>query len=173
MKRILGALLMLCLPLLASPAAASCASPAPLEDELGRARTAFVGIVAATSNDDRTATVDVESIWLGETLPQRVEVSGGPDDTEGVSVVSSVDRTWKSGRRYLFVLSDNTPPFTDDACSATTLYTDEVAALEPEGAATPRGDGAFNPWVLVGVALLAVALLQARRAARRAHSIEI
>ena len=156
----------------AGTALASCAPPPPLEDRLGDARVVFVGTVVDTSNLERNAGVRVEKIWLGERLPQQVEVHGGE---QSANVASSADREWVDGRRYLFVLDDTTSPFEDEACSATTEYTDEVASLEPEGTVGPIASepGSFSPWILVGVGLVALAMLQARRAERRAHSIDI
>ena len=156
----------------ASPASASCVEPPPLEERLGEARTVFVGTIASTSNRDRNAAVRVEKIWLGQRLPARVEVLGGE---QSANVSSSVDREWEEGARYLFVLDDTTAPFRDDACSATTEYTSRIAALEPDGAIAPlrSTSGGFSPWIFVGLGLLALGVLQARRAARRAHSLEI
>jgi len=156
----------------AGTAFASCALPAPLEDRIGDARVVFVGTVVETSNLERNADVRVEKIWLGERLPQRVEVHGGE---QSANVGSSADREWVDGRRYLFVLDDTTSPFKDDACSATTEYTDEVASLEPEGTVGPIASepGSFSPWILLGGGLVVLGVLQARRAARRAHSIDV
>lgn len=164
--------------LLAAPtrsALASCAADPGLRQHLGDARTAFVGQVIETSNARRNASVRVEKIWLGPALPARVEVQGG---AQGEGVVSSVDRTYRTGETYLFVLRDAREPFSDDSCSGTTVYTERVAELEPEGAIGPEGAGttggaALGPWVLVGVALLAVGALQVRRATRRTRSLEI
>jgi hypothetical protein len=130
---------------------------------------AFVGMVLNASNRGRDASVRVESIWLGPRLPETVAVSGGPSDR---NVISSVDRSWVTGERYLFVLDDRTPPFRDDACSATTPYTSAVAKLEPEGAITPQ-DGGLGRWLVVALVLVALGALQARRAWRRAHSLNV
>jgi hypothetical protein len=153
----------------AGPAAASCAEPVPLERSLGEARTAFVGTVVRTSNASRTAAVRVEKIWLGPRLARDVTVHGGP---QGAGVASSVDRTYREGERYLFVLDDQGSPFEDNSCSGTTLYTDRIAALEPVGAITPDDGSSFGPWVVVGAALLVAGMLQTRRAMRRAHTMD-
>ena len=155
---------------LARPALASCAVAPPLRERLGEARVAFVGTVLQTTNRDRNASVRVESIWLGPRLPERVEVTGGPSQA---NVVSSADRSWEAGQRYLFVLDDAKPPFKDDVCSATTPYTSAIARLEPEGVISPENDGGSGPWLLVAVALVGLGALQARRAMRRARSVDI
>ena len=129
-----------------------------------------MGTIQSTSNGDRNATVRVERIWLGPVLPATVEVQSG---AQGSGVASSADRTWVLNETYLFVLADPEPPFTDEACSATTVYTERVAALEPDGAIEPEGrGGSGGPWLLVAAALLAAGVLQVRRAARRAQTLD-
>ena len=131
---------------------------------------AFVGTVLEATNRNRDASVRVESIWLGPRLPEQVEVTGGPSDA---NVVSSVDRTWEAGEQYLFVLDDPAPPFKDDACSATTAYTPAVARLEPEGAIKPGEEGSLGVWLGIALVLVGLGALQARRAQRRARSVDV
>ncbi|MEA2446469.1 MAG: hypothetical protein QOK47_106 [Actinomycetota bacterium] len=157
----------------AGPALAVCAPLPPLKESLGDARAAFVGRVARTTDDDRTATVVVESIWLGPRLPQTVEVTGVPEtDNDTPSLMTSEDRTYETGKRYLFVPENSAPPFHDNACTATTLYTEEVAALEPDGAIGPANSRSAT-WIGLIVALAVVGFWQTRRARRRAESIEV
>ena len=176
MKHLIAALVLVLVLSSSTPAAAICASPPPLRDSLGEARAAFVGTVLETSNEDREASVRIESIWLGRLLPEVVEISGVPAGASGspeVSLETSEDRMFEEGERYLFVPQNATPPFQDNACTATTLYTDEVAALEPEGAVAPDSGGQGPAWVFVVVALGAVGLWQVRRARRRTEEVEI
>lgn len=155
-----------------APALAACPSLPPLTESLGEASVAFVGTVARTSNDGRTATVSVDSIWLGPRLPQTVQVTGVPGaggDTP--SLLTSEDRRFASGRTYLFIPENDRPPFEDNACTATTLYTDEVEALEPEGAIGPESSRSAT-WIGLLVALAVVGIWQARRARRYASEVK-
>ncbi len=153
-------------------------SCAPLEGTLAErvedARVVFVGTVSSIANEEREATVAVESIWIGPRLPETVVVSGAPDGATaaGAQVASSVDRTFERGTRYLFVPNDAAPPFKDDACTATTEYTAAVARLEPEGTIAPQS-GTDLPWIGLLMVLFAVAFWQTRRARRKAAEIDV
>jgi hypothetical protein len=151
---------------MASPASASCAPQQPLRDELGDAKVAFVGTVISTTNHDKTALVSVEQIWLGRSLPETVEVQGGPENEQ---LVTSNDRSFDEGERYLFVPSNAIPPFRDNACTATQPFTPEVARLTPEGAIDPTRPGSVV-WIVVVAALVAAGAWQVRRARRSAQS---
>jgi len=100
---------------------------------------AFVGTVVSTDSGDRLAHVRVEQIWVGPDLPQTVEVRGGPGSLAS-NEASSVDRRYDSGRRYLFVPTNNSPPFEDNSCTATTPYTPSIGQFAPSGARGPLLD---------------------------------
>jgi hypothetical protein len=100
----------------------------------------FVGMVVSTSDGGRRARVRVESIWKGGSLPAYVDVSGS--QASGPTTATSIDRTFESGRRYLFVPFNDRPPFQDNNCSATQPYTVGVAAYAPSDARAP------NPYTL-------------------------
>jgi hypothetical protein len=102
----------------------------------------FVGTVTFTSDNDRVARVKVESIWRGPELPAYVDVHGSP--VSGLSAASSVDRKYSAGTRYLFVLFSANQPLQDNSCSATQVYTTEVAALAPGDARQPAPATAFD-----------------------------
>lgn len=110
-------------------AAADCAPTVSLEEALLLADTVFVGSVTQLDNSNRWATVRVEERWKGaRDLPDTVQVRGGPEP----GTASSVDRTFASGR-YLFVVTRGPGYLEDNGCSATTPWTDELAALRPAG----------------------------------------
>jgi hypothetical protein len=165
-RRAIVPLALLSVMVMAPPASASCAPPQPLRDELGDAKVAFVGTVISTTNLERTALVNVEQIWLGRSLPETVEVRGGPVDD---GTATSNDRSFDEGERYLFVPMNATPPFRDDACSATQPFTPEVAQLTPEGALDPTRPGSVA-WIVVIAALVGAGVWQLRRARRSAQS---
>jgi hypothetical protein len=103
---------------------ASCVGPVSLPDQLQAAGLVFVGTAQATSDGDRVAWVRVESIWKGPDIVQYVSVHGSP--VSGPSV-SSVDRRYQSGTRYLFVLYSADQPLQNNSCSGTQPYTAELA----------------------------------------------
>lgn len=112
----------------AAPAAASCAAP-----PVGYAGTAyvFVGTVLDVGASGRDATVRVEQVWRGSVPAGTVEVHGGPD----LAAVTSVDRTYTAGARYVFApFQRDGRRFLDNACSATSPYT---AAVRPRSAGVP------------------------------------
>lgn len=113
-------------------ALASCIAPRPLSESLASAPAAFVGTVLSVSNGDRTAIVKVEQVWKGPALSGTVEVDGGPTDGS----ITSVDRTYQVGVRYLFVPVNGSPPFQDNNCSATQPYTADLAQYRPAVTAT-------------------------------------
>jgi hypothetical protein len=120
---------------ISADAGASCAGPPSLPDQLATAPLVFVGTVAFTSDNDRVARVRVESIWKGPNLPAYVDVHGSP--VSGPFSASSVDRTYRAGERDLFVLFSDRSPFQDNNCSATQIYTTDLAAFAPADARPP------------------------------------
>ena len=148
--------------LLSPPAAlASCAMPDPLGAVLTRAEIVFVGSVTRTAQMGRWATVTVEEIWKGPDLPQTVLVKGG----QGGNTMTSVDRTFEAGTRYLFLPSGSNPGLTDNACSSTTVWSADLEAMRPATIRKPGVDqtvdrGSDAPWLAPAlVALVAVGIL--------------
>jgi hypothetical protein len=93
-----------------------------------------------------------------------VTVSGTPDQR---SAATSVDRTFTTGQRYLFVPSSPGSPFQDNNCSLTGLYSSQLDSLKPATSRSPSpgSDGldptglAFVPlwvWLSVGATILIV-----------------
>jgi hypothetical protein len=157
------------------PVQASCIAPAPLASRLDGASVVFVGTVISTSDRGRLATVRVEAVWKGPDLPPDVQMIGSL--APGPNSVTSVDRSYQAGRRYLFVPTNDRPPFQDNACTATQLYAPELAAYAPPGVRDARADqglpgvpdrpwGRFWPLILPFAALAGLAVLAARQAQR-------
>jgi hypothetical protein len=151
---------------------ASCVAPPSLPAQLATAQLVFVGTVAFTSDGDRVARVRVESVWKGPNLAAYVDVHGSP--VSGPFSMSSVDRTYRAGERDLFVLFSDRSPFQDNSCSATQIYTTELARFAPADARPPApvtaGDQVQNLisqyWlqlVIVVLILIAATILGLRR----------
>lgn len=132
--RSVAAALALAVSLLPGTATASCGEMPPIDEHLSAAEIVFVGTVVSLTNVDRTALVDVHEVWSGAALPAQVTVHGGMDDPQ---TMTSVDRTYSVGVRYLFAVTIQGDRMSDDACTATREWTDELADLRPATVATP------------------------------------
>jgi hypothetical protein len=149
MRRIFVLSLLIVLVALSRPAAASCLPAPPVQGRLAESPLVFVGTVLSTTNRDRIAQVRVEEVWKGPDLPGEVDVRGTPVGQEE-NAVSSVDRTFRVGHRYLFVpghgvdLSPrpNGRAVVDDSlCTATGEYRPEFDRLRPTSVTTPTASG--------------------------------
>jgi hypothetical protein len=147
-------------PFVPTEASASCAVlPGQAPGSFASAAVVFVGTVMSTSNHDREATVKVESIWRGPDMLTYVRVIGTPEPS---AQATSVDRTFQTGQRYLFVLGNPSSPFQDNACSATQPYTSGLASQAPADARAPQPGGdpglpsaiSLLPWSGVGLILI-------------------
>jgi hypothetical protein len=127
----------------AAPASASCAVQLPLSQSLAASKVVFTGTVVSVVNE-RIATVIVDEVWKGGPLPDQVEVKGGPGDAQSMS---SVDRSFERGDKYLFVPINDTPPFEDNACTATREYS---PALEEARPLDTSSTGSGSPGVPAG-----------------------
>jgi hypothetical protein len=152
------------LALAPGPVAASCAMLPPVEVAIDKADAVFVGTVAGLRHEARWATVQVEEIWKGPALPAVVEVRGGLDPT----AFSSIDRTYNVGQRYLFVVSlrveGAVAALQDDACTATSEWTEALTDLRPGTVRTPAAendaeDGDGLPLASIAVAAIVVLAL--------------
>lgn len=156
----------------ARPAAASCAvDDRPLEQHLASAPTVFVGTVVSTRHDGTTADVAVEEIWKGGQDIRRVVVQGGSGQD---GMATSVDRGFTAGTRYLFLPRAQGSLFTDNSCSPTREWSDELVGLRPAEAllvdANEPAASTADPVALVAVvAGLAIAAAAAAWAWRRRH----
>ena len=154
---------------------ASCAPP-PDGQELWRTADAvFVGTVTSVDNNARWATVSVDEIWSGPDQPAEVVVRGGPGDP---GTMSSVDRTYEVGVRYLFAVMIVNGNLEDNACSGTIAVDGiDLDSMRPADARPPDGGpisgddpldlgGLTGPLLvtsIVGGLLLATVLLARRR----------
>ena len=134
----------------AAPAAASCAllpGTAP-PNPYAALPVVFLGTVVTTLEQDRLAIVRVESVWNGPDLPATVEVRGSPalgtPVPAGMGVATSVDRTYQRGQRYLFAPINDRPPFEDNACTPTRVYSPDLEAFRPASARPPLAAGSGN-----------------------------
>ena len=174
-------LLALSVPLIATTAAAKCAAPPPMPRAIEDAFAVFVGTVTRLENMRRWATVEVSDVWKGP-VAGVVEVRAGPKDPPGpISAASSVDRRYKRGIDYLFVVSRPGARFRDSSCSATTRYRPRldrfrpVSAIgtspSPTGTPLPRhreaggGDSPSSVWWIMAtvVGLASIAGMALRR----------
>ena len=173
-------------------AAASCAPPVGIPEAIRRADVVVVGTVTATHSRDRIATVSIDEVWKGN-IAETFEVHGGPTAD---NMMTTVERTYTAGRRYLIfafepTAHDSTGSFgaryEDNNCSNTQPWQASLARYRPS-AATNRPEAAppaspvpavstpsdrtTIPWLAIGVGgaavLAAGAVLAGRR--RRAHS---
>jgi hypothetical protein len=172
MKRsLLGLALVLTALVTVAPAAqASCVFVSDYEESLDEAPILFVGTVDDVTNGDRTATVTVDEVWKGD-VPRATTVIGG---AVGENTASSVDRTYRLGRRYLFAPYErDRANFQDNACTPTRVFgprlerfrpADALIYAEPSEAPAPGEPGEPTsagdefPWVPIAAAALVVGL---------------
>ena len=120
--------------LLTSVASASCLGPVPMNQAIADSAATFVGTVSGLENDRRWATVDVLEVWKGETrVTSEAMVKAGPEDPPGPgTVVTSVDRHYRLGETYLFVVHGGSgSTFRDNNCSRTTTFSPRLARYRP------------------------------------------
>ncbi|MHB8510381.1 MAG: hypothetical protein ACYDGR_17330 [Candidatus Dormibacteria bacterium] len=111
-------------------ALASCVGvPVSIGEAIRTAPVVFVGSVTSTTDSGRTATVHVDELWRGPTLPAEVTLHGSPGAS---AAATSVDRHYVNGGRYLFVpASGNGPGFDDNACSQTREFGPDLVVYRP------------------------------------------
>jgi hypothetical protein len=123
--------------LLPAAVAADCMEPPPLEQAVAEGQSVFVGTVVGLENEARWATVRVEDVWRGPDLPAVVGVRGG----EEPGTFTSLDRTYRQGATYLFVVMVEqgaaAPRLVDNSCTPTSEWREELAALRPGTARPP------------------------------------
>lgn len=115
---------------------ADCMMPPPIGEAVEAADVAFVGTVTAAQQMNRWATVAVTEVWRGPDQPEFVLVKGGPAG----NMATSVDRSFEVGVTYLFVPHfDAREGLTDDSCTSTTPWREELVALHPAEFRQPIG----------------------------------
>jgi hypothetical protein len=143
----------------ASVALAADCVPATVPDAQLTGDVIFVGTVFKLENDNRWAVVLVNERWQGaEGIPDTVTVHGGPE--QGSSTVN--DRAYSSSR-YLFDVRNLGPYMEDDACSATTPWSEDLARYRPSNVVEAPGSGSSSPLDALssGDAVLAAGLVLA------------
>jgi hypothetical protein len=117
--------------------------PTGLAEGIADADLVVVGTVVSTRSHHRVATVHREEQWKGHVAPT-FEVFGGPADGH---VITSVDRTFTVGERYLLVAREpaaHGEPSTfggryeDTQCSSTRRWTEALARYRPATATVTR-----------------------------------
>ncbi len=166
------------LVLSATAAVASCAMPeGTLQQRLSQADIVFVGTVTSTMADGRVALVDVESVWNGDVETPATVIGG--EVAQGVA--SSVDRSYRDGRRYLFTpYQRDEHGYRDNICTDTREWSNSLEELRPADATPASGPGdapsdrsgevvasqpgsrpgnerPWLPWVAAGIVLAACA----------------
>ena len=122
---VLGAILALLLA--AGPVAADCEPAGPIEEVLPGAPVVFVGTVIGASPP--MVVLEVQEVWAGD-VGRSVEVHGL---TSGVRFGED-DRSWELGATYLVVPIAEGGVLRETICTATTEWTDDLAALRPADA---------------------------------------
>jgi hypothetical protein len=126
----------------ASPVAAVCAGVQAIDDALlSGTTTVFVGTVVNTENDNRWVTVLVDERWHNaDGIPDTVFVHGGPDQGESMS-----DQRIYTKGRYVFAVTNAGPYYEDNACTATTPWSSDLARYRPGNVAEAPGSGSGSP----------------------------
>jgi hypothetical protein len=137
---------------------ADCMMPAPVKEAAQTAEVVFIGTVTETTNRDSWASVAVEEIWRGPDLPATVVVKGG----SGGDGISSVDRSFQAGVKYLFFpYADEQGDLADNSCTNTIEWSADLAQVRPASVRQPVGSNEEKGGFDVGgvIAPLGVALL--------------
>jgi hypothetical protein len=156
--RVVAGVAALAFVLTPSAVLADCMMPAPVQEAAKTSDIVFVGTVTETTNQNRWASVSVEEIWRGPDLAATVSVKGG----SGGDAISSVDRSYQAGVKYLFFpYPDERGDLADNICTNTVEWTADLAQLRPADARQPLGANEEKGTFDVGsvIAPLGVALL--------------
>jgi hypothetical protein len=162
----------------AGPVAADCNLAGPPEEVLPTAQIAFVG--RAIEVDGPIARFAVSEVWAGRVDPV-VEGRGLLDPLDPKedgrqpmdrpaerAQLSEDDRQWVEGALYLVIPFVDGNVLRDHICTATTEWTDELAALRPASAQMVQVPTPIGP-VFIGlsaVAILALSILAFRHPRR-------
>ena len=128
----------------------------PIE-ALAADRVVFVGVVDSVSNLDRWAVVHVQEVWSRGSSPEWVEVRGTDIEPQFWDVfgifanISSADKSYRPGDRYLFSLEAQDGHLFDWFRSATVRWNQSLEAARPVTAHPPIPD-AIPPsgiWLIV------------------------
>jgi hypothetical protein len=152
----------------AGPVAADCNLAGPPEEVLPTAQIAFVG--RAIEVDGPIARFAVSEVWAGHVDPV-VEVRGLLDPLDpkadgrqpvdrpaARAQLSEDDRQWEEGGVYRVIPFVDGNVLRDHICTATTEWTDELAALRPASAQVVQVPTPIGP-VFIGLAAVAILAL--------------
>jgi hypothetical protein len=117
-----------------------------LEEDIARAEVVFVGRAVTISDGGATVKVRVEQVWKGGPVSDRVTVH----------YVGTLYPVSETGTRYLFAPRRQNGRLIDDHCSATRVYSAEVAKLVPDTVTLPRRSASGSSGVAVQAAIALV-----------------
>ena len=124
-----------------APVAAACAVPATIPDAQRTGDILFVGTIVKLENDNRWAKVLIDERWQNaDGLPDTVDVHGGPE----AGTEREDQRAYTMGR-YLFDVTNFGPYLEDSSCTATTLWSDDLARYRPSNVAEAPGSSSRSP----------------------------
>jgi hypothetical protein len=117
-----------------SPAEASCAVVQPLRKVVPTAPVVFVGTVRSVSDFGGVATVRVNDIWRGRSVPRQVTVDGTANGHLGTE-----SRYFRAHRRYLFVPNPTRYKwlYYESICTPTRQYRSQMERFRPAKAHHP------------------------------------
>lgn len=122
----------------AGAAAASCAvDERSLEQQITEAPIVFVGTATDTSSNGGVATFLVEEQWKGQDELDTVTVRGGGEG----GTVTSVDRYFQAGARYLVFPLAEGAELVDNSCTPTREWTADLGDVRPASARVVSADG--------------------------------
>jgi hypothetical protein len=159
---IAAAVMALAMSASAGPAFATlCTGDRSVTTSLAAGDLAFVGVVESTRNLDRWATFRVEEVWSVGDLPGVVEVRGSraePAFLDLFSNVTSSDRNYEQGEKYLVFPLQEDGHLLDEICSSTQLWTAELEQMRPSTVHPPSAGGRAQAPSAVGWAAIVTTL---------------
>jgi hypothetical protein len=150
-RRLLAPFLAIVWAAAANPVAADCDPVGSAEEVLPTAEVAFVGRVIDVQG--AVARFEVGDVWAGD-VGSSVEVRGVLDHPGGA--IGEDDRQWENAETYLVIPFVDGPVLRDHICTATTVWTDELAALRPEDAREIAPEAPQEGVVSIGFIIFAV-----------------
>jgi hypothetical protein len=156
-RSLVSAIFALAFAALAPPVHADCAVAGPPAEALPTAAIAFVGEVVGVTGP--MATFEVREVWAGGDLAQIVEVRGLSDDGANPQALGEDDRTWTLGTTYLVLPYADGGLLRDSICSATTEWTDDLAALRPADARLVASSSGQDPSIPVPALVIGAAVV--------------
>ncbi|MFC2177459.1 hypothetical protein ACFLRH_03485 [Actinomycetota bacterium] len=136
-----------------------CENPETVAERVRFASIVLLGTV--TEWDGETAQLEIDEIWRGPDLPEKVEI------------VPERGRAYTAGVRYLVFPTDSPSPLADARCSATTRWNESLAEFKPTRTRVPGtapAEDADLPWEwVIAAAVLAGGYAAIRRVLDERH----